>query len=108
MLKNFFHKKHNTVYSPKPHFLTSLCPCAYASANLLFLFQFCFQNIPESFFLEKALKQQQSERDNMSAPIDIVKTSNGESSPIITPTRKEGFLDKCKLIQIKLKINLSH
>lgn len=47
-----------------------------------------------------ALKQQQSERDNISAPINITKPNNGESSPIITPTRKEGFLDKCKWILI--------
>lgn len=55
-----------------------------------------FQNVPESFFVDRALKQQQTEKLNVSAPIEIIRVTNGESSPIITPTRKEGFLDKCK------------
>ncbi|KAG4077785.1 hypothetical protein HA402_011214 [Bradysia odoriphaga] len=64
-------------------------------------------NIPESFFTERTLKQQQSEKEIVSAPIDIIKTGNGESSPIITPTRKEGFLDKFQFGRIDIAKNAS-
>ncbi|KAJ6637909.1 Rho GTPase-activating protein 27 [Pseudolycoriella hygida] len=62
-------------------------------------------NIPESFFTERALKQQLSEQNIASAPIEIAKKSNDEISPIITPTRKEGFLDKFQFGRIDIAKN---